>query len=58
VHSQWELIEDTLRGGKSERLFVPGGWIVRTALRVDTGPGYAVSVAQTFISDPEHSWIL
>lgn len=44
----WEDIVDNI----TDRLKVPGGWIVRTIL-----PGFG-GVAQTFVSDPRHRWKL
>ena len=38
----------------SERLQVPGGWIVRSRFAVT----YGAAITQTFIVDPEHTWVL
>jgi hypothetical protein len=38
----------------SDRLKVPGGWLVRSYLAYST----AGSVIQTLVPDPEHTWEL
>ncbi|WP_429885749.1 hypothetical protein [Geoalkalibacter halelectricus] len=35
----------------SERLKVPGGWVVRTIANRDS-----VAIDQIFVSDPNHEW--
>ena len=50
--NEWEKI--SLDRNDSERLQVPGGWIVRTWLSDMSG----VSVHQIFISDPTWEWEL
>ena len=45
---KWEWIDD-----RSERLKVPGGWIVRS----DSG-SYEGGVHMIFIKDAEYEWIL
>lgn len=44
----------------TERLSVPGGWIVRSTGSVGLGPGFPgfIAIAQTFVSDPAHGWTL
>ncbi len=50
----WETIDKF-----SERLKVPGGWIVRTSyLHVVKNAGVAVACHQIFIADPSHEWSL
>ena len=46
--TKWEDIDD-----RSERLKVPGGWIVRS----DSG-SYEGGVHQIFIEDPNYEWKL
>lgn len=48
----WERLPDGIdkQYVTSERLEVPGGWIVRTYV--------TRGVAQTFVSDPHHTWQL
>lgn len=49
--SVWEMVEKYTESPMStERMKVPGGWIVRS----DSHNG----VAQTFVSDPGHMWNL
>ena len=48
---EWEKID-----GITERLIVPGGWIVRSRLVKETVSGVAVSIHQVFISDPSYEW--
>ena len=43
---KWESL-----GSHSERLKVPGGWIVRSYLQ-NNGP----AIHQIFVEDPGHSW--
>lgn len=54
--NEWELIED---GGysspKSERLKVPGGWLVRNWI-CQTYDSGSSCVHQIFIADPHHDW--
>lgn len=48
----WELIESN-RGLFSDRLGVPGGWIVRSIIPSgNTG----ASVHMIFVNDPSHEW--
>lgn len=47
-HSIWERLDDW-----TERLHVPGGWLVRTCLFTQTGN---VTCHQVFVEDPEHDW--
>ena len=54
---EWEQIERGLTTSfildvESERLKVPGGWILRSRLASSNG----VSVHQIFIEDPDHNW--
>ena len=46
--SKWEKVDKA-----TDRMKVPGGWIVCTEAGVATG-----GVHQIFIVDKEHSWIL
>ena len=48
----WEKIDK-----QTERLKVPGGWIVRSKF-TEIFNGCAVSVHQIFVIDPDHSWSL
>lgn len=52
---EWEPIDD-----ESDRLKVPGGWIVRSWIKIErTAIGIAAaSIHQVFIEDPSHSWKL
>jgi hypothetical protein len=57
----WEEIKQTNERGfvggsyaVSERMKVPGGWIVRSRMYNSHG----VSVHQIFVPDPNHSWKL
>lgn len=54
----WELLgpikEDSSFEGYSERLKVPGGWIVRTIARTF----HVVHTSQTFVADEAHTWSL
>jgi hypothetical protein len=62
---RWESIHrEEGRNGKeqtefrTERMKVPGGWVLRTIVRACI-PGFAVSnlaVHQLFIDDRDHSW--
>jgi hypothetical protein len=52
----WERLKDIEPGAQSSRLKVPGGWIVRTILRYDTGEGAGCAVEQTFVADADHDW--
>ncbi len=54
----WERLKDIEPGAQSSRLKVPGGWIVRTVLRYDTGEGAGCAVEQTFVADAGHDWEL
>jgi hypothetical protein len=49
----WESLPD--RKMDSERLKVPGGWIVRSFW---SGFGGAGGIHQVFIADPNHEWRL
>lgn len=48
----WEPIVQESNGRWTDRLNVPGGWIVRT---VDASKCPA-SIAQTFVADEDHTW--
>jgi hypothetical protein len=48
---KWELIDDY-----SDRLKVPGGWIVRSWIRDRWMDSPSVSVHQVFVADPSHEW--
>ena len=52
----WEVIEhdERSKGDRTERLKVPGGWIVRSHCAGVTG----IAIAQTFVADPEYAWKL
>ena len=59
----WEQLADSASDASSHRLKVPGGWIVRTVVRYyhiggGTGTGAGCAVDQTFVSDPNHEWVL
>ena len=53
----WQPLQenkDTRKGNirlASDRLKVPGGWIVRTIVGYDSD-----AVDQIFVSDPNHAW--
>jgi len=51
--NSYEKVADLFRGS-TERLKVPGGWIVQTCVMF----GGSVSVHQIFLSDPNHEWEL
>lgn len=57
----WQLISDYDKKAQiqsiTDRLQVPGGWIVRTMTSTFPGDGGSF-VAQTFVSDPGHEWNL
>ena len=53
----WESINESGHMGGSERMRIPGGWIVRSYLAINGTAGKAaVSIHQIFISDENHSW--
>jgi len=41
--------------GSSDRLKVPGGWIVRSLMSLGVN---AISIHQIFVPDPEYKWKL
>jgi len=45
---EWEKMSD-----RSERLKVPGGWIIKSWITHSTG----CSISQVFISDPTYDWL-
>jgi hypothetical protein len=49
---KWETIIPEQNYDYTQRLEVPGGWLV---CRIDGGMQPA-SMAMSFISDPEHTW--
>jgi hypothetical protein len=49
----WEPIDDY-----SDRLKVPGGWIVASYIVIDRYKGASVSIHQVFVADPSHEWQL
>lgn len=57
----WEIIQESIKKdidvSCSDRLHVPGGWIIRTILK-HTYASPSVFVSQIFVSDPEHLWEL
>ena len=60
--SRWKEIKESVQDDFtiSEYLQVPGGWVVRTytsSQSDDAGGDGSDDVQQTFISDPEHTWI-
>jgi hypothetical protein len=46
----WEQISTSEEACLTERLKVPGGWIVRSR--------FSTSVHQVFIADSEHTWVV
>lgn len=53
---------EDIKGSRSNRLFsdrlkVPGGWIVRSII-LSTGVDGGSSLHQVFIVDPDHEWEL
>lgn len=54
----WEVVEDKKVGNigriLSERLKVPGGWVLQTT--VFRFGGESAHVAQIFIKDDDHAW--
>ena len=43
----------------TDRLKVPGGWIVRTIVKASIPKeGLSVATSTIFISDPRHTWVL
>lgn len=55
MNLEWEKIQDKPHI-YSDRLRVPGGWIVRTVVAFDRMEGSAASAVQTFVEDPNHYW--
>lgn len=57
---KWELVNKEtypeLGGESTERLRVPGGWLVRTGLSLTNRRGLGTGVALCFLPDPEHEW--
>lgn len=51
----WEEIYEADPYTETDRLKVPGGWIVRT---VAEGRNESIGVALTFVPDPGHKWSL
>lgn len=59
--AMWEKIfEESVSGGgiETNRMKVPGGWIVATTMIHHVMNGAGCSVHQLFISDPEHKWTI
>ena len=50
LSNEWESIDEY-----SERLAVPGGWLIRSWL---SGYQHGAAMAQTFIADVNHEWVL
>ena len=52
IELKWERIDDigqiSSSSSASERVKVPGGWLIRTRIRDGGG--------LTFVPDPNHSW--
>jgi hypothetical protein len=54
----WQKVPGEPRCFLTERLSVPGGWIVRSSF-VDPRDSFADScVHQIFIEDKEHDWVI
>lgn len=51
---EWEVVVPIKNYDYTERLKVPGGWVV---CRIDGGKS-PQSMAMCFISDPDHTWEL
>lgn len=49
-----KFVDDHLKK-ESGRLKVPGGWLVRTVV---TAYNSGTHSSQTFITDPQHEWVL
>lgn len=49
--AKWVVIEES-GAMRTDRLRVPGGWLVRTRATIQTGQGVSVAVSQTFIPTP------
>ena len=49
----WEKID-----AETSRMWVPGGWLVRSKMYAgnDSGPGVSVCVHVIFVSDIGHDW--
>ncbi len=54
MYLQWETIAQISTHDSTQRLMVPGGWLV---CRLN-GIHIPVSMASWFVSDPEHTWNL
>ncbi len=46
----WEKVEaEGVKGCVTERMYVPGGWLVRITF-------YQVGISSSFVPDPDHEW--
>ena len=55
----WTIIEtDTNANIRSDRLKVPGGWIVRSCFSYASYAGGGCAIHQVFVPDPTHEWEL
>lgn len=58
TNGKWELLDSgpSTAGPRTERLKVPGGWIVRSTIPHGYNAGSAVH--QIFIEDEAHEWVI
>ena len=60
--NNWEIVNRVKNQEFTDRMKVPGGWIVRTRFDNDSLPAgdtpWQVSVAITFLPDPDYEWAL
>lgn len=54
----WELFPEKLNHRCTERLPVPGGWLVRSSMRESHMSSSSCSVHTVFIADEFHNWKL
>lgn len=57
---EWELIaRHSMPNSEdlTERLPVPGGWLVRCTIGLETSENLATSCTITFLPDPGHTWL-
>ena len=52
---EWEIVENT-DSDSTERLAVPGGWLVRTQA-IDSDDDSVLATALVFLPDAKHEWL-
>lgn len=55
ANREWEILGDCNYNNQSFRLWVPGGWLVKSIIKANSGAG-GVSITQNFVVDPNHVW--